>query len=488
MFRFLFLCLKACRFHKTLEEMEWVFVKHDQETEMGPLLRKLTMGQRPDKYGELQPFLDEKGMVRINSGINSRTAFTWELKRPLLITAAMRFAKDLTVHLHENVLHHQNGVEGLLVEVRKRFWMMGARRLAKQTITKCIRCAKKKWLPLTIPMPPFNPTRTSLLRAFSEIGVDHAGPFHLRQGRSVVEGHVLVISCCATRAVSLEMSMSTGATHVLAGLQRHIGVYGSPRYIYSDQGTGFVRAKKLVEQNHEYWWREGWEVYETLDWRLNPPYSPTWSGHVESMVKLTKRALERMHVGPTIQKLTPDEFYTLLKRAQGYINSRPLVRPDSGMPLLTPGDLIGTGASQLVNLTWPTEDCGNIGYRYKQLEEVRKDMLVIFRDSYIGTLRRQRSYPLGALRSLQEGDLVVASDVPDWSGNCLPVAKVVKVMAGMDGGERVFELEMVPDSELYKEPKKVGEKYELQLRKKKIIRNHCKIGLLPTIVGKLGGE
>ena len=109
---------------------------------------------------------------------------------------------------------------------------------------------------------------------------------------------------------------------------------------------------KLVSQSHDHWRKEGWEAYEPLEWLLNPPYSPTWSGHVESLVKLTKKALENMHLGPVIQALTPDEFYTLLKRAQGYINSRPLVRPELHVPLLTPGDFIGNGSSQLVNVTW----------------------------------------------------------------------------------------------------------------------------------------
>ena len=80
-----------------------------------------------------------------------------------------------------------------------------------------------------------------------------------------MEAHVLVIACCATRAMSLEMSMSTGAAHVLAGLQRHIGVFGSPRHINSDQGSGFIRARKLIMQSHENWRKEGWEAYEALD-------------------------------------------------------------------------------------------------------------------------------------------------------------------------------------------------------------------------------
>ena len=137
-------------------------------------------------------------------------------------------------------------------------------------------------------------------------------------------------------------------------------------------------------------------LHEKVEWCLNPPYSPTWTGHVESIVKLTKRALLNLHKGPIIQALSPDEFYTQLKRAQGYINTRPLLLPESQMPLLTPGDFIGTGTSQLVNLTWRPEFGGSLGYRYKQLEEIRTELWKLFREFYVVMLWRQNSHPMGS--------------------------------------------------------------------------------------------
>ena len=98
-------------------------------------------------------------------------------------------------------------------------------------------------------LPEFHATRMGNrdLVAFTEIGIDHAGPFQLRQGRSTVQGYILVIACCATRAVNLEMSLSTGAEHVLAALQRHIGVFGAPTYINSDMARGIREGQKVVD-------------------------------------------------------------------------------------------------------------------------------------------------------------------------------------------------------------------------------------------------
>ena len=480
-FAFLSKVTKSSKFDKTLEEVELVYIRCDQQKRFSKLIQELKDKQVSQMYPHLRPYLDVKEIVRVDAGIHPGAAFSWETKRPILLHSDMIIAHDVLKSIHEYGLNHQNGIEGILAEARKKFWTIGGRKLAKKIIQKCIRCSKKRWTSLVLDLPPLHPTRSNILRAFSEIGIDHAGPFKLRQGRSTVEAHVLVISCCTTRAVSLEMSMSTGAAHVLAALQRHIGVYGSPRYINSDQGSGFVRARKLIKTSHENWRKEGWEAYQELEWAINPPYSPTWTGHVESLVKLTKRALEAMHQGPVIQALTADEFYTLLKRAQGYINSRPLLRPEFQIPMLTPGDFIGNGASQLVNVTWRPEDVGSLGFRYRQLEKVRMEIWRIFRESYITMLRKQNRSPVGFWDEPKEGDLVLAADVPEWSGNGWPVARIVTVMKGQDGKGRLFELEMVPAAELNKEPQMVNERMRLQLKKKSIIRNHRKVGVLPKV-------
>ena len=78
------------------------------------------------------------------------------------------------------------------------------------------------------------------------------------------------------------------------------------------------------------------------------------------------------------------------------------------------------------------------------------------------------------------GDLVLAADVPDWSGDGWPVAKVKRIIPWEDGKERLYELTMVPGEELKKEPQKINEKMKL-LKKKTIIRNHRKVWLLPKV-------
>ena len=285
----------------------------------------------------------------------------------------MSYSAQLLRYTHEKALGHTGSISTLLNQVQKRFHLIGGKQAAQNTIHNCFPCAKKSWQPLERRLPEFHASRlgNKAMRAFKEIGVDHAGPFPLRQGRSTVEGYVLIIACCATRAVNIEMSLSTGADHVLAALQRHIGVFGPPNYINSDSGTGFVKAKCLIAQKADEYTTEGWDYVGKPKWVLNVPYSPTWSSHVESMVKITKAALKHLHTGPTITKLTPDEFYTQLKRCQGYINMRPLIQPKPESPPLTPADFIGTGHTWLTSFLYAPDDKGASGHRFDQLETLR---------------------------------------------------------------------------------------------------------------------
>ena len=120
-YRFLQLCFKSGKFEKTPEEVEAVFVRHDQNKHFQGLIRELERGHPTRTYSELKPFIDSVCLVRVETGVHKSAAFSWDAKRPVLLHADMDFAKDLMESVHVEVLAHQNGLEGLLGEARKRF-------------------------------------------------------------------------------------------------------------------------------------------------------------------------------------------------------------------------------------------------------------------------------------------------------------------------------------------------------------------------------
>ena len=303
----------------------------------------------------------------MSAGLTQSLHHDWEMVYPVLMHHKMQYAREYLEYGHQKALAHQGGVAHLMSYARRRFHIVGGRRIATEVVQQCFTCAKKQWKPVTRVLPEFHRSRMGNkgLRAFDEIGIDHAGPYQLRQGRATVEGYILVIACCATRAVNLEMSLSTGAEHVLSALQRHIGVFGAPSYINSDMAPGYVKAKRLLYEHADQFTADGWDHVDRPKWQINVPYSPTWSGHVEAMVKITKEALRKLHSGPKMSKLTLDEFYTQLKRAQGYINMRPLAQTEAEQVPLKPGDFMGTGNNWLTSFIFTPEERGASGFRFQ---------------------------------------------------------------------------------------------------------------------------
>ena len=467
------------KFNLTFGQIETMYIKKEQRIVFAQLCTELQKHQRVSTLIELEPRLDEQGVLRVAAGLGKSLYHSWETAYPILLHEKMQFAKELLEYTHSKSLGHTGGINTLMSQVRTKYHVVGGKKGAARVLRTCFPCSKKSWKPLKRKLPEFHSSRLANkgLRAFLEIGVDHAGPFLLKQGRGTVEGYILVIACCATRAVNLEMSLSTGADHVLAALQRHVGVYGSPSHINSDQGVGFVKARRLMRERADRFTTEGWDHENCPKWHLNIPYSPTWSGHVEAMVKITKEALRKLHSGPTITKLTADEFYTQLKRVQGYINMRPLLQVSADQLPLTPADFIGTGNAWLSSLVMESEGRGASGYRFEQLEKIRRELWDRFRKEYLTSLRRQG----GVTSGLPEvGDLVLVSDVPSWKGDGWPVGKIVGIRSKQEE-PRLYEIEVVPTEELRRPPQLINNQVRLKLKKKTILRNYRKIGLLPKI-------
>ena len=77
-------------------------------------------------------------------------------------------------------------------------------------------------------------------------------------------------------------------------------------------------------------------------------------------------------------------------------------------------------------------------------------------------------------------DLVLVSKVPSWKGDGWPVGRIVAIKDS-EGGPRVYEVEVVPTEELKKRPQMINNRCRLQLKKKIIVRNYRKLGILPKL-------
>ena len=136
--------LHTNRFEKTRREVEETYVRQGQEDHFCELLHELKNNQITKTHPDLRPFLDEIGLIRVGSGLHPKAAFAWDTKRPLLLHANMGVAQALIKDAHYKVLGHQNGIEGLLAEVRKKYWIIGARKAAKKRYQRMHEMCKKE--------------------------------------------------------------------------------------------------------------------------------------------------------------------------------------------------------------------------------------------------------------------------------------------------------------------------------------------------------
>ncbi|XP_047543215.1 uncharacterized protein LOC125075547 [Vanessa atalanta] len=113
----------------------------------------------------------------------------------------------------------------------------------------------------------------------------------------------------------------------ISALRRMAARRGAPRHVYCDNGTNFVGAGRILQ-------KEFFNLQQLLDqqfyhqitdmeieFHFNAPSWPSAGGLWEAAVKSLKHHLRRV-LGE--QKLTYEEYSTLLAQIEACLNTRPL--------------------------------------------------------------------------------------------------------------------------------------------------------------------
>ena len=399
----------------------------------------------PSKYTALNPYLDDFSVVRIGGRLRDARRLPLEARSPILLSGKHEYSRRILQQLHAVTLRHCGGKRTLMSESRWRVWIEGLSVAAKTVLRQCVWCRRSsKALPAKMHEAPLHFSRLPLKKGcgFSEIGLDMAGPFHVKHGktRAVGKRFVLVFSCCWTRAISLEVIDSASTESCVLAFLRHCNTFGYPRYVNSDRGTNLVGLDRHFQ--------EQWSVLEaafrgssvnwpTIQWKFNPPYSPRFSGHVETMVKVTKNCLRKI-IGQPRYLFRDEELRTLLKVAQGYANMRPLAAVSDDPhdpPPIVPADFLMTGSRFLGGLPETTFASYPLKTRKEMLGEVTRELWTELVSGYILELQKARS--VRGEHSLKVGDVVLMLDKQLPSGKyCL--GRIESEVRNPDGQARSF--------------------------------------------------
>lgn len=336
-----------------IREAKALIIKRVQKAEFQHEYHDLKKG-RPistkNNILDMCPFLDEDDILRVKGRL--RNAYiAYDMKHPIILPHKHRLTSLIIDNAHKMVLH--GGARLTLNFIRNKYWIVGGNSVTKQFIRHCVTCKKQKANLQNQIMGDLPASRSNSSRPFEHTGVDFTGHVFLKanKGRGIktTKGYVCVFVCMATKAVHLELVSDMTASAFIAALRRMAARRGTPLHMYSDNGTNFLKASKTLQEEYlEIQNIVNPECLGTISdmgisWHFNAPAWPTAGGLWESCVKAFKYHLKRV-IGD--QKLTYEEFSSLLAQIEGCMNSRPLCaisEDPEDINYLTPSHFLSSG-------------------------------------------------------------------------------------------------------------------------------------------------
>ncbi|XP_070854774.1 uncharacterized protein [Drosophila suzukii] len=163
---------------------------------------------------------------------------------------------------------------------------------------------------------------TSFEKPFTCTGVDYFGPILVNVGRRKEKRWVALFTCLTLRAVHFEIAHSLDTSSCVMCFTNFMALRGTPRDIYSDNGTNFKATEKaLREELIKINFDKIAMKFDGIKWKLNPPGAPHMGGAWERLVRTTKTVLKS--ICPNYN-FNDESLRCALMEAQFIINSRPL--------------------------------------------------------------------------------------------------------------------------------------------------------------------
>ncbi|GBP48179.1 hypothetical protein EVAR_27565_1 [Eumeta japonica] len=188
--------------------------------------------------------IDENGVLRLKGRIKAAKDVSFTLNRPAVLSGDSSIAKLIMKHYHERFNHGNHNT--VMNEIRQKYYITSLRSKLRKIAHECQWCRINRSLPkmpsaegdlpperLRHHQPPFTCT-----------GVDYFGPMSVTIGRRHEKRYGALFTCLTTCAVHIELAESLSSDSMILALRRFIARRGTPRVMYSDNGTNFVGANK----------------------------------------------------------------------------------------------------------------------------------------------------------------------------------------------------------------------------------------------------
>ena len=164
-------------------------------------------------------------------------------KYPVLLNRNSYFTKLVILNAHIEVKHMR--LKATLNQVRSQYWISKGKQTVRSTIKSCVLCKYVNAKPIFGPPPPDLPIfRVSYEFAFTNVEIDYAGPFCVKEiylpSPKMFKAYILLFTCAATRSVHKELCPSMSGSCLIRCLKRFISRRGKFNMAISDNFQTFI--------------------------------------------------------------------------------------------------------------------------------------------------------------------------------------------------------------------------------------------------------
>jgi hypothetical protein len=423
-------------------------------TELKALSKSTDEGVLPSKIFNSGPlkrkevFLDPEGMLRVITRLENANFVSRDEKNPLVLPSKHPLTGMLIRDYHRQVGHH--GSKTTFAAMARSYYVPFS--AVSNVVYKCQHCRERTPIPVKFPQAALHENRLQMWgHAFESTGMDHFGPFEIQRSKKIWG---LLLICLTTGAVHLEPVDSLTVSAHLNALDRFIARRGKPSKIRSDKGRTFIGGSKeyneltkiLAEEMFQGELAAEAKRRWGITFEFNIAYTPQHGGRWERMVKEFKRSLSK--AADSVAQLRYDALATLLIRAEGFINQRPIAITDD-LRVITPMQLLQPASAAAFGF----EVGQSISRTYEQVRQSVDYFWRHWRSHYL-TLMSVERLTKGNPRfiNLAVGDKVLLRDnfkssnifaQPTW----VPV-KVTETFPSADGAVRLVKVEKANGEEL----------------------------------------
>ena len=411
----------------------------------------------------LNPFLGENDLIRCRSRLEKSKNLLYTEKFPAILPRDEFLVELLVRCLHAGRCLHFGGVASVLQQIREKYFIIGARRMAKKAILGCKICVRFKAQQAQEPIPPLPAFRIDQCPPFSCVGTDHAGPIYIKgpDGKRQ-KSYILLFVCAVSRAIRLELVANLTTEEFMLALRRFISRNPFVTRIVSDNSRTFKLADKELNTmfNHVKTPKvSSFLISKGIQWQYSTDKAPWANGFFERMVSVVKKPLRKV-LGT--HALSFRELEAVLTEIERMANDRPIsaISCDPDEPkALTPSMLLygytgRPGLPETSSILKASDNASAMIFseRFKKQQTVLRGFWKQFSNDYLQFLRSAHYRRPLESRSIKPGDVcLLKSDAP--SRAYWPLVRILSVYGGQgtDRRQRSCEIKTV-EGKILKRP------------------------------------